>query len=100
MHRKNKKLYDNILSSIFQGILLHFYTIYYFIIYYLYWWVKNAIMAFFWQTESVTNLRKAQALYNSRQQDRDRARELALKADGDKQEKRRKAEEEMMHKVK
>ncbi|RUS77643.1 hypothetical protein EGW08_014586 [Elysia chlorotica] len=50
-------------------------------------------------TESVTNLRKAQALYNSRQQDRDRARELALKADGEKQEKRRKAEEEAMHKA-
>ncbi|GFS13572.1 minor histocompatibility protein HA-1-like [Elysia marginata] len=50
-------------------------------------------------TESVTNLRKAQALYNSRQQDRDRAREMALKAEPDKVEKRRKAEEETMHKA-
>ncbi|XP_035827402.1 rho GTPase-activating protein 45 isoform X1 [Aplysia californica] len=50
-------------------------------------------------SDSVTNLRKAQALYHSRQQDHERARDLALKADGEKVEKRRKAEEETLHKA-
>lgn len=35
----------------------------------------------------------------TRQQDHERAHDLALKADGEKLEKRRKAEEEAMHKV-
>ncbi|XP_059149401.1 rho GTPase-activating protein 29-like isoform X1 [Physella acuta] len=50
-------------------------------------------------TDAVTNLRKAQALYMTRQQDHERAHDLALKADGEKLEKRRKAEEEAMHKA-
>ncbi|CAL1545224.1 unnamed protein product [Lymnaea stagnalis] len=50
-------------------------------------------------TESISNLRKAQTLYNTRQQDLERAHELALKADGEKQEKKRKSEEEAMHKA-
>ncbi|CAG5122061.1 unnamed protein product, partial [Candidula unifasciata] len=49
--------------------------------------------------DSVTNLRKAYSHYLNRQQDHERARDLALKADGEKQEKRRKAEEEAMHKA-
>ena len=60
---------------------------------------KYVIMIFLLQTESVTNLRKAQNLYQNRQQDYERAKELALKAEGEKVEKRRKAEEEAMHKV-
>lgn len=56
-------------------------------------------MHIMFQTDSVTNLRKAQALYHSRQQDHERAKELSLKAEGDKQEKRKKVEEDTMHKV-
>lgn len=51
------------------------------------------------KADLVTNLRKAHTLYMNRQQDHERAHELALKTDGEKQEKRRKAEEEAMHKV-
>ncbi|KAH9523439.1 Rho GTPase-activating protein 45 [Bulinus truncatus] len=50
-------------------------------------------------SESISNLRKAQNLYNTRQQDCERAHELSLKADGEKLEKRRKAEEEAVHKA-
>ncbi|XP_013073808.2 rho GTPase-activating protein 45-like isoform X1 [Biomphalaria glabrata] len=50
-------------------------------------------------TESITNLKKAQNLYNTRQQDCERAHDLSLKADGEKLERRKKAEEEAMHKA-
>lgn len=51
------------------------------------------------QQDAVSNLRKAQGLYISRQQEYERMREASLKSDGDKQEKRKKLEEEAMHKV-
>jgi hypothetical protein len=47
----------------------------------------------------VNNLRKAQSLYISRQQELERARETLQKAEGEKLEKRKKAEEDAMHKV-
>lgn len=49
--------------------------------------------------DTVNNLRKAQALYVSRQQEFERARETAQKADSEKVEKRKKLEEEAMHKA-
>ena len=51
------------------------------------------------QQDTVSNLRKAQALYVSRQQELERVRETIQKADGEKMEKRKKYEEEAMHKV-
>ncbi|XP_076440442.1 uncharacterized protein LOC143279954 isoform X2 [Babylonia areolata] len=48
--------------------------------------------------DTVNNLRKAQALYISRQQELERVRETLQKAEGDKMEKRKKSEEEAMHK--
>ena len=47
----------------------------------------------------MTNLRKAQNMYVSRQMEFDKAKELTLKADTDKHDKRKKLEEEAMHKV-
>ena len=52
-----------------------------------------------YQSDSVTNLRKAQAAYLNRQQEYEKAKGDTLKAEGDKVEKRRKAEEEASHKV-
>ncbi|XP_070194646.1 rho GTPase-activating protein 45-like isoform X3 [Littorina saxatilis] len=48
--------------------------------------------------DTVNNLRKAQALYISRQQELERIRETVQKAEGDKMEKRKKSEEEAMNK--
>lgn len=53
----------------------------------------------FVQHETVSNLRKAQAMYISRQQEFERAREAVLKSDSEKLDKRKKLEEETMHKV-
>ncbi|XP_041360418.1 rho GTPase-activating protein 45-like isoform X2 [Gigantopelta aegis] len=49
--------------------------------------------------DTVTNLRKAQNMYVSRQLEFDKARELTQKADADKHDKRKKLEEEAMHKA-
>ncbi|KAK7468187.1 hypothetical protein BaRGS_00036600 [Batillaria attramentaria] len=49
--------------------------------------------------DTVNNLRKAQALYVSRQQEYERARETVQKSDGEKLEKRKKLEEEALHKA-
>ncbi|XP_025111393.1 rho GTPase-activating protein 45-like isoform X3 [Pomacea canaliculata] len=49
--------------------------------------------------ETVSNLRKAQAMYISRQQEFERAREAVLKSDSEKLDKRKKLEEETMHKA-
>ena len=51
------------------------------------------------QQDTVGNLKKAQALYISRQQELERARETLQKAEGEKMEKRKKTEEEAVHKV-
>ena len=53
----------------------------------------------FFQSDSLNSLRKSQQLYISRQQDYERAKEASLKAEGDKIEKRKKAEEENKLKV-
>ncbi|KAK6171912.1 hypothetical protein SNE40_018333 [Patella caerulea] len=49
--------------------------------------------------DTVTNLRKAQALYVNRQQEFERAKEAYSKADSDKQEKRKKTEDDALHKA-
>ena len=51
------------------------------------------------QQDTVNNLRKAQALYISRQQELERVRDTMQKAEGEKMEKRKRLEEEAMHKV-
>ena len=51
------------------------------------------------QQDTVNNLRKAQALYISRQQELERVRDTLQKAEGEKMEKRKRSEEEAMHKV-
>ena len=63
------------------------------------WFVFLMTCQLLLQQDTVSNLRKAQALYVSRQQELERVRETIQKADGEKMEKRKKYEEEAMHKV-
>ena len=72
------------------------------------WYVT---MSSFLQQESVNNLRKSQSLYVTRQQEYEKAKELSQKTETDalqstsssnhaaKVDKKRKAEEEALHKV-
>ena len=57
------------------------------------------MLVFAMQQDTVNNLRKAQALYISRQQELERVRDTLQKAEGEKMEKRKRSEEEAMHKV-
>lgn len=57
------------------------------------------VLVFAMQQDTVNNLRKAQALYISRQQELERVRDTLQKAEGEKMEKRKRSEEEAMHKV-
>ena len=57
------------------------------------------VLVFALQQDTVNNLRKAQALYISRQQELERVRDTLQKAEGEKMEKRKRSEEEAMHKV-
>ena len=72
----------------------------------------NSSLIYIFQQESVSNLRKAQSLYMTRQQEYEKAKDVAQKAESDalstsgsntnlvaKIDKRKKNEEEALHKV-
>ncbi|ESP01320.1 hypothetical protein LOTGIDRAFT_230659, partial [Lottia gigantea] len=62
--------------------------------------ISNDFCVFFnIKHEAVSNLNRAQSLYITRQQDYERARLAVNKAEGDKLEKKKKLEEEAMHKA-